>query len=124
HTLVAPHRDGGQSQFVQARAWEGTRESPLGEAMSWSREHLDRRISLAVLARESKTSVRTLSRRFREATGMTPLQWVRTQRLALAVLDGPFPRLLFAVHLRQVFPLWHLAPITRSLTSIGQPDVS
>ncbi|HYU64617.1 MAG TPA: helix-turn-helix domain-containing protein [Verrucomicrobiae bacterium] len=84
HTLVAPHRDGGQSQFVQARAWEGTRESPLGEAMSWSREHLDRRISLAVLARESKTSVRTLSRRFREATGMTPLQWVRAQRVALA----------------------------------------
>jgi len=83
-TLVAPHRDGGQSQFVQARIWERTHDSLLAEAMSWSLEHLDRRISLAVLARESKTSVRTLSRRFREATRMTPLQWIRAQRVDLA----------------------------------------
>ena len=47
-------------------------------------EHLDRELSVEDLARRARLSPRTFARRFKMATGTTPLQWLVTQRVILA----------------------------------------
>jgi transcriptional regulator GlxA family with amidase domain len=44
-------------------------------------DRLQQPISTTELAREMGLSVRTLNRRFRQATGMTPLQYLTEQRI-------------------------------------------
>ena len=85
HMVVAPHREGGQAQFVMtpvpepARRWDG-----VSHAMQFALEHLDRDLGLAELAATALMSRRNFSRRFREATGTTPIRWLNHQRLARA----------------------------------------
>jgi AraC family transcriptional activator FtrA len=85
HMVVAPHREGGQAQFVVTpvpdppRHWDG-----VGHAMQFALEHLDRDLGLAELAATALMSTRNFSRRFREATGTTPIRWLNHQRLARA----------------------------------------
>jgi transcriptional regulator GlxA family with amidase domain len=43
--------------------------------------HLDETITVEVLARRALMSPRTFARRFRAATGTTPLQWLLRQRI-------------------------------------------
>ena len=47
-------------------------------------KHLDESLILEDLARQTATSVRTLTRKFRQETGMTPMQWLGQQRLQRA----------------------------------------
>jgi AraC family transcriptional activator FtrA len=81
--VVAPHREGGQAQFVdrpvgdEAQPW-------LSNLREWVQLKLHKRISVDQLAREAHTSKRTLSRRFAESTGMSPLQWINTLRVRRA----------------------------------------
>jgi transcriptional regulator GlxA family with amidase domain len=82
-TVVPPHRDGGQAQYVPRPVAEpelGT----TGRARAWALAHLDRPIALRELAAQESMSVRTFSRRFREETGVTPLQWLTRQRVERA----------------------------------------
>ena len=51
---------------------------------AWALERLDRRRTLADLATHARVSVRTLTRRFRDETGLTPLQWLLQQRIGRA----------------------------------------
>src|SRR6266705_3758784 len=85
HTVVAPHRDGDQAQFIQqpipATQPGGT---SLLTTRSWALEHLHERLDLARLARHAGVSPRTFARRFHAETGTTPLQWVLGQRVLLA----------------------------------------
>jgi transcriptional regulator GlxA family with amidase domain len=81
-TVVAPWREGGQSQFVE----------PLpvfvGEATAatraWALDRLAEPLSLADLAAHAAMSVRTFTRRFREETGLSASRWLVQQRVALA----------------------------------------
>lgn len=81
--VVAPHREGGQAQYVEApvaaRAGRG-----VGPAMEWACAHLHQPIVVADLAARSAMSSRTFLRRFTEAAGMTPQAWVQQQRIARA----------------------------------------
>ncbi|MBL8325904.1 MAG: helix-turn-helix domain-containing protein [Rubrivivax sp.] len=81
--VVAPHREGGQAQYVEApvapRANRG-----IGPAMDWARGRLDRPLGVAELAARSAMSSRTFLRRFTEAAGMPPLAWLQQQRIARA----------------------------------------
>src|SRR5207247_2194562 len=52
--------------------------------MAWTLDHLDQRVDLRRMAAVARMSVRTLSRRFHEDTGTTPLQWLLAQRVARA----------------------------------------
>ena len=76
--VVAPHRDGGQAQFI---------ERPLGPAgtlettRAWALERLHEPLDVRRLARHACVSERTLARRFRSETGTTPLQWLLHQRV-------------------------------------------
>lgn len=79
--VVPPHRDGGQAQYVHSpvpQVREGGRLSPL---IDWVRAHLDRDLSISVLAKRAGMSIRTLQRRFEETTGMAPGEWVVRERL-------------------------------------------
>ncbi|MGI3779222.1 MAG: GlxA family transcriptional regulator [Janthinobacterium lividum] len=94
--VAAPHRQGGQAQYVDAilgrprrrgattgRASVADEQSDLTLAATrvWALERLHEPLSVPDLARHAHTSERTLARRFLAETGTTPLQWLLTARL-------------------------------------------
>ncbi len=81
--VVAPHRDGGQAQFIPRPVPE-PRGSATSAARAWALEHLDRPITLCELAARESMSVRTFTRRFREEVGLSPGQWLTRQRVERA----------------------------------------
>ncbi|TQS39728.1 helix-turn-helix domain-containing protein [Cryptosporangium phraense] len=82
-SVMPLERDGGQAQFIayEPPAPDGTSLRPL---LAWAEENLHRPLTLDDLARRAALSDRTLSRRFREQTGTTPLQWLNRVRLRRA----------------------------------------
>lgn len=82
-TVVAPHRDGGQAQFIRRPVPE-PRSSSTARARAWALEHLGRPLSLRELAGQESMSVRTFTRRFREEVGISPVQWLTQQRIERA----------------------------------------
>ncbi|MEJ7633460.1 helix-turn-helix domain-containing protein [Aeromicrobium sp.] len=81
--VVAPHRDGGQAQFVRTPMGQ-TEADTLAPLLAWASDHLDEQLSVERLAAHAHMSPRTFARRFRDETGTTPLQWLTSQRLAQA----------------------------------------
>jgi transcriptional regulator GlxA family with amidase domain len=80
--VVPAHRDGGQSQYVAAPVPEEPDEAgALAPVLDWAVTHLDEPLTVEDLARRALMSPRTFARRFRDATGTTPLQWVLRQRI-------------------------------------------
>jgi len=81
--VVAPHRDGGQAQFVErpVDCEDGTSFSIL---LDWVRERLDEPHTIAGMAARAHTSPRTLIRRFRRALGVTPHEWLTQERIRVA----------------------------------------
>jgi transcriptional regulator GlxA family with amidase domain len=80
--VVAPHRDGGQAQFVD---WPVHHDSTtLTEVIEWMERHLDQPVTVADLASLAHMSARTFARRFVQETGTTPLRWLTGQRILLA----------------------------------------
>lgn len=82
--VVAAHRDGGQAQFVAVPVPDEPDDDTLSPTLDWALEHLDEPLSVDDLARRALMSPRTFARRFRAATGTTPLQWLLRQRIALS----------------------------------------
>jgi transcriptional regulator GlxA family with amidase domain len=81
--VVPSHRDGGQAQYIRTPMGQ-TEADTLAPLLEWATQHLDETLSVERLAAEAHMSPRTFARRFRDETGTTPLQWVTSQRLALA----------------------------------------
>ncbi|MFB7662928.1 helix-turn-helix domain-containing protein [Kitasatospora sp. NPDC056138] len=81
--VVAPHREGGQAQFV-ARPLPVCDAASLGGLLDWLRRHLDQDLTVDQLAARAHMSPRTFARRFQEETGTTPHRWLTNQRLLLA----------------------------------------
>jgi len=79
-TVVAPHRPGGQAQFIE-RAVPPAEEGGLEATRAYALAHLDRPLTVKQLARHACTSERTFNRRFRQETGTTPLKWLHRQRV-------------------------------------------
>jgi AraC family transcriptional regulator, transcriptional activator FtrA len=77
--VTAPHRPGGQSQYIPAPVPD--QASGLGPLLAWALDHLDRPLTVDDLARRMSMSARNLTRHFAAATGTTPLQWLLTQRI-------------------------------------------
>jgi transcriptional regulator GlxA family with amidase domain len=80
--VVAPHREGGQAQYLDLPAPRA--DGTTAALRAWLLEHLDVPVTLAGLAVRAHTSERTLLRRFQSETGQTPMQWITAQRLAAA----------------------------------------
>lgn len=82
--VVAPHRPGGQAQFIEqpvARDGGGDR---LRAALDWAARRVGEPLTLEDLAARAAMSTRTFTRRFRAATGTTFKQWLIDQRLTRA----------------------------------------
>ena len=82
--VVAPHRQGGQAQYIQQPMPATAERDRLAPLLEWLGRHLDIPHELDNLARRALMSRRTFTRRFRESTGTTVGQWIQNQRLALA----------------------------------------
>jgi len=81
--VVAPHRDGGQAQFVRTAVPEVDADT-LAPVLEWMLGHLDADSSVDQLAARALMSPRTFARRFRDETGTTPHQWLTHQRVLRA----------------------------------------
>jgi transcriptional regulator GlxA family with amidase domain len=83
HVVVAPHRDGGQAQYI-TQPVQPEAGTSLGATRAWALHHLAEPLCVRDLARHAAVSERTFARRFLAETGTTPLRWLATQRLAVA----------------------------------------
>ncbi|WP_433200487.1 GlxA family transcriptional regulator [Nocardia sp. CA-107356] len=81
--VVTPVRPGGQAQFVDSPLPPENGLS-LADTRTWALGRLDTPLSLDELATHARTSVRTLTRRFHEETGLSPQKWLLHQRIQRA----------------------------------------
>ncbi|MFE3877347.1 GlxA family transcriptional regulator [Kitasatospora sp. NPDC059146] len=81
--VAAPHRDGGQAQYVPAPVAVAG-EASLSGTRGWALHRLGEPLTLRVLSRHAGLSQRTFMRRFTEETGTTPLQWLLNARIGRA----------------------------------------
>ncbi|MDX3057108.1 helix-turn-helix domain-containing protein [Streptomyces sp. NE06-03E] len=82
-TVVPPHRDGGQAQFIRRPMPEAGLATTTA-ARTWALGRLEQPILLRDMARQESMSVRTFTRRFREEVGISPGQWLAQQRVERA----------------------------------------
>ena len=82
--VLAPHREGGQQQFVETPVASGADAGKLTSLLDWLPAHIDEGLSVIDLARQSGMGLRTFQRRFREAMGTAPGEWLIRQRVARA----------------------------------------
>jgi AraC family transcriptional activator FtrA len=79
--MVLPaHRDGGQAQFI-ARPVAKERRGRVGPLLDTLRARLDEGWTIAKMADLAALSERSLIRHFRDATGMSPLNWLIAERV-------------------------------------------
>ncbi|MER7836325.1 helix-turn-helix domain-containing protein [Streptomyces sp. NPDC096040] len=82
-TVVPPHRDGGQAQYIH-RPVPDPQVATTTAARTWALGRLHEPIQLRDMAEQEAMSVRTFTRRFREETGVSPGQWLTQQRVERA----------------------------------------
>lgn len=82
-SVVPPHREGGQAQYIQRPVPQPQLATTAG-ARRWALDRLGEPIHLRDLAERESMSVRTFTRRFREEVGVSPGQWLTRQRVERA----------------------------------------
>jgi transcriptional regulator GlxA family with amidase domain len=82
--IMPPFRAGGQAQYVDDPIATTALGEPLSAVLDWARERLPSAISVDDLATRAAMSPRTLTRRFRDALGISPGEWIQRERLRLA----------------------------------------
>ncbi len=82
-SVMPLERDGGQAQFIvhEPPTADG---ATLESVLQWMEMNMCYELRLEDIAVQAMMSTRTLSRRFREQTGTTPLQWLNRSRLRQA----------------------------------------
>ena len=84
-TVIPPHRDGGQAQYIDRPLTEAhPAAGSLEPTRAWALEHLEQPLDVGTLARHAYMSPRTFARQFRQQTCTTPAQWILEQRTRLA----------------------------------------
>jgi transcriptional regulator GlxA family with amidase domain len=83
-SVMPLEREGGQAQFIVYDHPPVPRGSTLEPVLEWVEDNLAHEITLGAMAARSGMSERTFSRRFREQTGSTPLQWLLRARVRRA----------------------------------------
>lgn len=73
--VVQPHRSGGQAQFIE-RPVTGRPDSPLTPLLDRLRAELAEPWTIPAMARAAVMSERTFVRRFKQATGLAPGEWL------------------------------------------------
>jgi transcriptional regulator GlxA family with amidase domain len=83
YLVVFLKRPGGQAQFSTTLSLQAA-EDKFGALHDWIGRHLAEDIPLPVLARQAGMSERSFSRRYAEATGLTPVHAVERLRVEAA----------------------------------------
>ncbi|MYM73454.1 transcriptional regulator FtrA [Duganella sp. FT134W] len=88
--VVAPHREGGQAQFLPRPMAQGE-QGRLSKLLDWLRSHPAQPHTVASMAERAAMSPRTLQRQFQQATGFGPLEWLIRERVAIVkeMLEDP-----------------------------------
>jgi transcriptional regulator GlxA family with amidase domain len=81
--VVAPHRAGGQAQFIQRPVPRASHQPPVQDVLDWARSRLDETLTVDDLAARARMTPRTFARHFVDDVGTTPHQWLTTQRIEL-----------------------------------------
>ncbi|WP_239166671.1 GlxA family transcriptional regulator [Actinoplanes italicus] len=79
--VVAPHREGGQAQYIERPLPQHGSGDPIAATIEWALRHLGDDLSVERLADVAHLSRRTFIRAFQASTGETPAAWVRRRRL-------------------------------------------
>jgi AraC family transcriptional activator FtrA len=82
--MIAPHREGGQAQFVPAARSPAEQGSPLAPILEWALRNLREPISVRRLASRAAMSERTFCRHFDAHLRTSPLRWLIGQRVIAA----------------------------------------
>lgn len=82
--LVAPHRQGGQAQFIERPMPVTRSDGRLSQVLAWVGAHLEQDHTIESLAQRAVMSRRNFTRHFRQTTGTSLKQWILSQRLAHA----------------------------------------
>jgi AraC family transcriptional activator FtrA len=82
--VIPPHRQGDQAQFVP-RPVSGDERGRLANLLDWLRSHLDRSLTVEMMADRAAMSSRTLQRAFKEATGESAYAWLLRERIKLSM---------------------------------------
>jgi len=90
HLVLYARRPGYQSQFSALLNEQVRADAPFAELIAWMHTHLRADLGVPALAARMSLSERTFYRRFSEATGQTPAQFVESLRLdaARALMSG------------------------------------
>jgi AraC family transcriptional activator FtrA len=88
--VVAPHREGGQAQFIP-RPMARDEQGKLAKLMDSVRAHPSELHTIKTMAQQALLSPRTLQRYFNETVGMGPIEWLIKERVAIAkeLLESP-----------------------------------
>lgn len=82
--VVAPHRQGGQAQYIEQPLPVLATDERLANVLEWMLAHLADTQHLDELATRALMSRRSFTRHFQQQTGTTVGKWLLNQRLALA----------------------------------------
>lgn len=82
--LIAPHREGGQAQFIERPIPVSKSDERFARILEWVTRHIDEAHTVDSLAARAAMSRRNFTRRFRQTTGTSFKQWLLNQRLAHA----------------------------------------
>lgn len=82
--VIAPHRSGGQAQFIERPIPASGEQDRMGQLVQWLGQHFTQPHSLDALAQRVAMSRRSFTRHFRQLTGTTVGQWLLGQRLSHA----------------------------------------
>ncbi|WP_329427751.1 helix-turn-helix domain-containing protein [Streptosporangium sp. NBC_01495] len=83
-SVMPLEREGRQAQFIVHEQPPVPRGSVMEPVLAWIEDNLGHDLTLEGMAVRSGMSERTFSRRFREQTGTTPLQWLLRARVRRA----------------------------------------
>lgn len=82
--VIPPHRAGAQAQVMHRPVRQPAMTHDGQVLLSWARQHLSHALTVADLTKRSGLSYRTLVRRFKATTGVTPQQWLTHERIRAA----------------------------------------
>jgi transcriptional regulator GlxA family with amidase domain len=79
--VMAPHRQGGQAQFIEAPIAARPRDHAFANLLDDMRKTLDHKHTVLTMAQRMNTTERSVSRLFSKQTGTSPAQWLLNERL-------------------------------------------
>ncbi|WP_043734157.1 GlxA family transcriptional regulator [Nocardia asiatica] len=82
--VTAPHREGGQAQYVPYRPGVSAADGGLAATLAWAVAEPTAAVDVSALAAHALMSKRTFIRRFKAEVGTTPRRWLDAQRTARA----------------------------------------